>query len=48
MLCNSKVFYDFEFNIENEGICRAPTKGANRNIVHSDVMQFKFPETDPY
>ena len=35
-------------NIENEGICRAATKGANRNSVHPDVMQFKYPETGPY
>ena len=36
-----KDFEDLELftqsNIENEGICGAPTKGANRNIVHSDA-----------
>ena len=31
------------FHVKNEGICIAPT---NRNIVHSDVMQFKYYDTD--
>ena len=43
-ICIAPTFKDFEYfelftqsNIENEGICRASTKGANRTIVHCDA-----------